>query len=132
MDLQSPNIQIPMKFLVVGSLSTILNYLVFATFFLVLNFQYLTSFTIGFLSGVALGYILNRSWTFQISDSYPMRYFFHYTIVYITSLLIGLLCMRIAVEILSIHPLVSNIGVICITTCTNYSGIRFWVFKNER
>ena len=52
------------KFLIVGGLSTILNYAVFFIAYDLLNINYIISSALGYAIGLIFGYILNRNWTF--------------------------------------------------------------------
>ncbi len=54
------------RFLIVGALSTVVNYSVFYGLIL-LGIDYIPAAAGGFLIGVAVGYSLNKSWTFGVS-----------------------------------------------------------------
>jgi putative flippase GtrA len=116
------------RFLVVGVSSTCVNYGVYLLIYLVVRMDYDLAFIIGFLSGVACGYLLNRAWTFQIRSGGHKRYVWRYLIVYITSLLIGLAVVRWSVKWLGLDPIIANLCPILVTTFINYVGIRHWVF----
>lgn len=117
------------QFLIVGAISTVLNYSVYALFYLVVMVSYEKSFITGFVSGVALSYFLNRAWTFQVKFGSHRRDVWRYCTVYGTSLLFGIFFIRSAVEISEIDPLLANLGGIFVTTFINYIGVRFWVFS---
>jgi putative flippase GtrA len=118
-----------LRFLIVGGASTCVNYGIYLLLYLVVLLRYEYAFIMGFLSGVAFGYLLNRSWTFQVRSGDHKRDVWRYFIVYTASLLVGLVCMRLAVEVLDVDPRVANLCIILVTTYTNYIGIRFWVFR---
>ena len=117
------------RFLIVGVASTVFNYSVYAFLYLVAMVDYGKSFIIGFLCGVAFSYFLNRAWTFQVKTAGHTRDVWRYFTLYATSLLIGLVCISLAIEFFAVDPLLANLGTILVTTCTNYTGLRFWVFR---
>ncbi|MCP4050644.1 MAG: GtrA family protein [bacterium] len=116
-----------MKFIVVGILCTIVNYLVFFVLLDFLHWHYLLSSGTGFFSGVLVGYFFNRAWTFQIEDK-SKTLLIKYSFVYICSLIISLAFLRLSVGVLGVNAKIANVIAIGITTCTNFSGIKFWAF----
>ena len=118
------------KFFLVAFIATILNYLIFYISFEFLQINYMLSSAIGFISGVFLGYQLNSKWTFQ-SNKKSKANVFKYYVVYLFSLGVSLICLKIFVENQSLDARIANLLCICITFCTNYIGTRFWVFKDK-
>lgn len=90
---------------------------------------YSVAFALGFISGLVFGYLLNKVWTFQFHDDSTLSMISKYATVYIVSLGLGLAFMRHLVEVFGLNPLAANFFVICLTTCTNFLGIRFLVFR---
>lgn len=119
------------KFLIIGGTSTILNYLTFFILFQFQIFNYLLSSTTGYLTGLVFGYFLNKYWSFESKSTNHIKDAILYLSVYLTSLVVGLSVLYIAVEILNIHPLIANIISIGITTILNFTGLKLIVFKNE-
>ena len=116
------------KFCVVGVVSTLLNYATFFCVFRGLNSPYILASIIGYIAGLALGYGLNKWWTFQVKQkSFAMV--IKYITVYMGSLCISLIALYALVEWCKINPLLANIFVIMITTFTNYIGVKFFAFK---
>ena len=152
-----------MRFLIIGGLSTILNYLVFLALLHGLNFNYLIANALGFIAGVGFGYPFNKKWTFghQQKNSRPLSIrdmtSWHeprhaslqrtqsrismghtgnsllpkYCLVYLASLLLSIIFLKIAVGLVGISPEIANIFAICLTTCTNFLGTKFFVFKKS-
>ena len=54
-----------LKFAFIGFFATILNYTIFLFLLQVIGFYYLISSAIGYISGVILGFFLNRRYTFN-------------------------------------------------------------------
>jgi len=117
------------KFILVGLLSTVVNYLIF---FIALHYffiNYLISSGIGFVAGVFAGFFLNKNWTFDSRLVQTKRIIISYFLVYVFSLALSLVFLKIAVGILQITPEIANLLAICLTTCTNFIGTKFYVFK---
>ncbi len=116
------------KFILIGILSTTVNYVIFYVLFHFFNIHYILSSAIGFISGVFAGYGLNRSWTFKVRDKHKMHAV-KYCFVYAISLFLGLAFLKSLVSILHVSPKIANILMIGLTTITNFVGIKTWVFR---
>lgn len=118
------------RFALIGLESTILNYLVFIIMLNFLAIHYLPSAATGFISGVFLGFIFNKIYTFRsdrkLSISFPI-----YLLVYAVSLSFTLLALRFLVESVGITPLFSNLMILPITTLMNFFGTKILAFKNK-
>lgn len=119
-----------LKFIVVGVLSTIVNYGFFYGFLNYLGMDYLLSSALGFLFGVFAGYLINKRWTFQVKSK-NLIHVIKYYLVYSCSLVISIAILKLVVDILGMKPEIANILVIGITTCTNFVGIK-WIVFNEK
>ena len=117
------------KFIVVGVWSTIVNYGLFYILLHFLSVHYLIASASGFIAGVFAGYHLNRIWTFQAHDKRRHRDIVKYYSVYIASLSLSLLFLKITVSVFGIDPYIANIFAIGLTTCTNFLGLKFVVFR---
>ena len=116
------------RFIVVGLLSTIVNYSVFYAL-VAAGVAYLIASAAGFVIGVAVGYGMNKRWTFSVTQPSDRRNVLGYWMVYLTSLICGLLLIRFLVEVLRVDVRLANFAAIVLTTCTNFAGIRFLVFN---
>jgi len=114
------------RFLAVGVASTVVNY---AAYWLLLGtgLRYEAAFIAGFLVGVAVGYTLNRHWTYAGQGGTGV--FGRYLGVYAVSLVAGTAFLRWLVEAMGIDPRLANFHVIVLTTGVNYLGTRLWVFR---
>lgn len=117
------------RFLVVGGAATVLNYTIYYILFSVLGVGYSVAFSIGFLSGVAFGYVLNKQWSFGSREVSTPLVVMKYISVYLVSLGLGLIVIRILVVNVGLEPLIANFFTILVTTCTNFLGARYLVFK---
>jgi putative flippase GtrA len=114
------------KFLIVGLLTTVLNYL----FFVCLLFSgahYLVAMPLGFLLGTLSGYKLNRAWSFEFEEK--NNKVVQYISVYVVSLVLGTFFLSFLVVDLLWNPFIANICVIMLTTVLNFLGVNFWVFR---
>ncbi len=117
------------KFLIVGGVSTLVNYSVYVLLFTVFGYPYSIAFVAGFLSGVAFGYYFNKKWAFGKQEASSLRLVLSYLLVYALSLVVGILFLRFLVLGMYVHPLIANFFTIVLTTCTNFAGLRYLVFR---
>ena len=93
-----------------------------------MNLNFLLSSGLGYLLGVFLGYSMNRVWTFKHkTESLSQK--FKYLLIYLISLFIGLLFLKILVTNHGFKSEIANIYVILITTILNFLGAKYLVFK---
>ncbi len=116
------------KFCVVGVVSTLVNYGIFYAALNFLAFHYLIASVLGFISGLVIGYPINKCWTFSSKNS-SKTHIYPYLVTYLVSLILSLIFLKIAVEYCGIAPEIANILAIILTTCTNFIGTKFFVFK---
>lgn len=117
-----------LRFLIVGGIATVVNYLVF---YLILKKggQYQVASACGFLAGVGVGFPLNKAWTYQHSSSVSARLFYKYSAVYLASLLINIYTLGMLVGHFKLDARIANVIAIIVTTITNFIGTKFWVFQ---
>jgi len=120
-----------LKFCLVGLESTILNYLFFIIFLYFILLSYTLSFAIGFITGTLFGFVFNKLWSFE-SERNPSKEIVVYFVVYLISLFLGMLCLRILVNQLDMKPIIANIPVLAITTLINFFGTKILAFNNTK
>ena len=116
-----------LRFCFVGGLSTIINYSVFYLL-LVSGIHYLISSAIGYLTGVLVGFTLNKKFTFRSESKQYSIEITKYLFVYTASLFLGLGLLRLLVSF-GLSALLANVCSIGLTTITNFLGSKFFVFK---
>ncbi len=114
------------RFLLVGCFSTIISYSTFLIFLHIFSLHYLVANVAGFISSIGFSYYCNQRWTF---DSKGSKHFTKYISFYLGSLVLGSILLRIFVEFFGLIPEIANLLAIVITTCVNFLGIKFLVFK---
>lgn len=117
-----------LKFIVIGGVSTIINYIVFYALYEFGSINYVISSAAGFIIGVFVGYGFNKRWTFGVKER-TKQYVYKYYVVYTISLLLGLGFLKLLVVVLGLVPQIANVLTIGLTTCTNFMGTKFWVFR---
>jgi len=117
------------RFLVIGGISTVLNYSTY--YFLIegLKYPYVPSYITGYFAGLAFGYIYNRKWTFASKASKRAHEFGKYLSVYVGSLVLSSFFLDFLVKYFSVHPALAGVLAIGLSTVTNFLGCRFIVFK---
>jgi len=116
------------KFAVVGFFTTILNYAFFYTLYDAFKVNYLISAAIGFIIGVAAGFLLNKRWTFSSKKNINSEIYYYFS-VYTFTLIIGLSSLQFLVSNLNQDPKLANITAIAITSIINFIGVKIMVFK---
>ena len=117
------------KFGVVGTISTAVNYGSFAFLFKIVGLYYLFSSVTGYMIGVLVGYLLNKNWTFVQQVNKSKNYLMVYIIVYVVSLISSQLLLILLVEKIILDPLFANIYAIALSATMNFLGSNYFVFK---
>lgn len=117
------------RFIIIGVFSTVVNYLAFYLLFHQASFNYMLASAFGFILGVVVGYSLNKYWTFEVGRDAQDQFVYKYGAVYLASLLLGLLFLKFLVGSLDLPPDFANFVTIGLTTCTNFIGVKYFVFK---
>ncbi|HVZ11934.1 MAG TPA: GtrA family protein [Patescibacteria group bacterium] len=115
------------NFLIVGSISTIANYLIFISFF-AFGIQYILSSSIGYLSGVVIGYLLRK---YLFKQGRGELGFIKFIILYSASLVLGLVLLFGLVNF-GFVPSVAYIFSIILTTFTNLIGQELFLYSDKR
>ncbi len=118
------------RFLIVGGISTLVNYTVFAVLYF-LGLGYLLASAIGYITGFVIGFIFNKQFTFKSNNTWHMEAL-KQTAVYALSLLLNLSVLYLLVTKLGLAPLVANIIAIGISTITNFISMKFFVFTKNK
>ena len=122
----------PLKFTVVGSIATIINFLLFYLCFNFFNLSIDVSYTFGYVSGFLLGFVLNKQWSFGNKNKITKSLAINYTLVYFTSYSLGLFFFDLILENLYFNEEIIELFVIFITATINYFGLNYFVFYENR
>ncbi len=119
------------KFLIVGGVSTALNYSSFFILLKLFELNYLLSSGLGYIFGLVLGYSLNKNWTFEYKNE-SIKTKLRYVVVYGVNLLLSLLILKGLKTSIGLNPIIGNFIVICYTTIANFMGIKIFVFNEGK
>ncbi len=113
------------KYFIVGCFNFVFTYLIY--FLLIkINVNYLISFSISWISGVILTYIINFIWIFKPKKRIDFKLrFLKYFIIYITSFLLNLFLLNFLVEAIKFNPLFVQLFIIPIIVVINFLGIKY-------
>lgn len=118
-----------LRFLVVGAFASIINFLCFCILFYQLNIYDTLSYTISYVTGVVISYLLNKKWAFNYKNNDNKTLFTKYLLVYTFNLFIGMGFFEIVLILYNIEVIIIQFIVIIITAVFNYLGLKIFVFR---
>lgn len=116
------------RFLVIGGVSTIISYSVFVFSIRILSLHYILANILAFILSIVFSYNLNKRWSFEVEKK-QRSHLFQYLGLYIASLIVGSVILKIAVDFFFIIPEIAFIISLFFTTTMNFIGTKFFVFK---
>lgn len=116
------------RFLIIGAGSTVISYTIFVISVRLLSLHYLIANIFAFVVSVCFSYNCNKRWSFG-GAHHKQSHLVEYLGVYLTSLAASAIILRITIDFLGIIPEISFVISLCFTTCINFLGIKFIVFK---
>ena len=116
------------KYSVVGIFNTIIGLTVIYFCFNILSFNYIFANIIGYACGLVNSFIWNKKWTFKSTKHYSTE-IIPFLTVFGVSYLTNLLAVIISVELIGIHPNISQILGIVAYSSTNFLINRYWTFS---
>ena len=125
----NPHAQQFIKFVIVGALTTLVNFAIYATLVLVGVF-YLYAAVIAFVVATLNSYTFNRRWTFR-AGRHSRGKLFRFTLVQLVGLGVNLGVLAILVENLGFghHKLIAQVIANAFVVLTNFLGNKFWTFR---
>lgn len=121
------------RFLVVGSLGTVLNLLIFFFVADVIQFNANFAAVLAFCVAVTQNYILNHRWSFKrhVTSSMTLRRYAGFVAVNTIGLLVNLLVLNAILFFFDVPwKIIAQFFGIGAGTLFNYLGSKFFVFKN--
>ena len=116
------------RFLLTGGISTVISYSVFLLSIHLFSLHYIISNIVAFCVSITFSYNFNKRWSFEVANQ-QRSHLFSYLGLYLFSLALGSLILKIAVDFCGIIPEISFIISLCFTTTLNFLGVKFLVFK---
>ena len=124
------NIQF-VKFALIGLLNTAVHYAVFIACYRIININLIMATTIGYCAGMLNSFLMNRSWTFQMSGRFKFSEFYRFVAVNLVALIVNSLSLYFFVAVCGIVEEVSQIVAIVFSLLINYIGNKFWTFNDQ-
>lgn len=117
------------RFSIIGGLNTLLHYIVFILLFRFVGVDMILASALGYSVGILNSFILNRNWTFNISNKVSLKEFFKFLIVNLVSMGGNLLTLKVLVTGLNIIPEAAQALAIMASLILNFVGNKFWTFR---
>ena len=112
------------RFLLSGVFNTVLTYGIYLGLLYFLSYR--TSYTLTFILGIALAYLLNRYFVFAIPSKGRRGMLF--PAIYLVQYLVGLLMVFLWVEIFKLHVTLAPLASIIVTIPITFV-LSKWIFK---
>lgn len=120
------------RFLVAGAWNTAFGYGVFVLlFYLPLKLHYIVVLILSNIISITNAYVCYKIFIFKTHGNYLNEYLRFYG-VYGTTFLINLLLLPFFVEILKIHPVISQGMVLSVTIFASYFGHKHFSFRRKQ
>lgn len=116
------------KFVVAGGVNTVLTYLLYLVLLRALPYTY--AYTVTYVAGIALGYLLNALWVFKQVPS--MRTAMTFPLTYLVNYLLALGLLWVLVEKLAVPKELGPLVVLALTTPLMYVLTRTIFTKAEK
>jgi putative flippase GtrA len=121
------------KYGFVGGLNFILSLVLFYTLLKIMHIKYLIAFTITWLFGIVLTYVINFVWVFKPEEILELKKrFFKYFLVYLVSYLVNVGLLKYLVQKYGFDPFWLQFFILPIVVIINFLGFKFWALRTEK
>jgi putative flippase GtrA len=118
------------KYGIVGAGNAIFTFFIYFLLLKIFKIHYLISFSISWLAGVLLTYMINFVWVFKPEDKLVFKSrLAKYIVVYVTSYLLNMILLRILTEATQWDPLLTQLMIVPVIVAINFFGIKYWSMK---
>jgi dolichyl-phosphate beta-glucosyltransferase len=120
------------RYIVVGSITTSVDFLLFFISYKYLLFSVNVSVFIAFIGALVFSFIANKLWTFKdnnLEKKWSLQQFLKFFFVATTGLLLSIFLMKILTDILNIDELISKMLTSGMLFIWNFIMNSFWTFK---
>ena len=119
------------KFVLVGLMTTALNFTIYGVLLLIFGVHYLPAAAIAFIIATVNSYTFNRTWTFR-SGAHRHARLLKFSAVQLFGLIINLVVLAILVENLGFedHKLLAQVISNAFVVLSNFTGNEFWTFRD--
>ena len=119
-----------LRFLLVGGFNTLVVYLAFKGL-LALGVHYLVAAAIGWAVGVGISYVLNRSFTFEVTHKPHSKEFGAFVGGYLMQLVVGQATYWVLMGVLRLNADIAFACNLVFTTAISFLFMRFVVFRKQ-
>ncbi len=120
------------KFIIAGSLATVVNLFFLFIFFQILGLKIIYAASFSWLLAFIISFNLQKFWTFRDASVKKIpKQLFYYIIILIISLALNARWMHLLVESLEIYYLLAQIIVTMVLSFLNYFVYKFIIFKEK-
>jgi len=119
-----------LRFALVGGIGTLGHYAVLIFLVSGLHRNPVMGSTAGFIVGMIINYLLNRSFTFSSTRAHKEAFWRFATVAFL-GMLINSSAMALFTMGLDFHYLVAQVLATLMTLCWNFLGSRHWVFNDR-
>jgi len=121
------------KYGIVGGINFVFSMIVFLVLLKVLILEYKIAFTITWLFGIFLTYIINFLWVFKPEDKLEFKSRFpKYFSVYLLSYLINLVLLDVIVKSFHYDPFYTQFFILPLVVFINFFGFKYWGLKRYK
>ena len=118
-------------YLIVGVMTTIVNFAVYYVTREVLQFHYIVANVVAWVIAVLFAYGANRTWVFESKNPKILYELWMFTLSRIFSLLLEVALLSLAVEIIGISDLIAKVFCSVVVVLCNYMTGKWLVFKKQ-
>ncbi len=120
------------KYVVVGLLNLLFTLAVYFIFLKLLYAHYLVAYSVSWLAGVLMTYVVNFVWVFKPEKRLVFRTrLTKYFIVYISSFLINFFSLKTFTEMTQWDPLIVQMFILPVIIFINFFGMKCWSLKQH-
>ena len=122
------------RYIVTGTLTTLIDLLVFHTLYVRFEYSENVSVISAFICAVLFSFTVNKAWTFagnqtKQNKNWNLSQFIKFLFVSGFGLLITLICVYIFINILHFSPVIAKLSASAIVFMWNFLANSFWTFK---
>lgn len=85
----------------------------------------------GYATGFAIGFILNRAWSFEIRGRISLSEVIKYILIFAISYIANLITLLVMVEFFGVNSYVAQASGVLVYSALNFTGLRHFVFRTQ-
>ncbi|WP_428909554.1 GtrA family protein [Niallia sp. Krafla_26] len=130
MSLANQRLSLFSRFCTVGASNTLIDFVAFFLF-IGIGFPYMISQILSFSAGMINSFLLNRKWTFGMSQKIKMSEIFRFIMINLLALALTNVLLTIFFEINSLPLFISKVLATSGGLIVTFAGSRLWVFQRD-